>query len=37
VLTTVFPHTAPLDPPPVDAVVSAALHGIAPTDPGSPD
>jgi AcrR family transcriptional regulator len=32
VLTTVFPHTAPLDPPPVNSVVSAALHGIAPRE-----
>ncbi|MEV6829722.1 TetR/AcrR family transcriptional regulator [Amycolatopsis sp. NPDC051102] len=33
VLTTVFPHTAPLDPPPVNSIVCAALHGIAPAEP----
>nr|WP_242545893.1 TetR/AcrR family transcriptional regulator [Amycolatopsis sp. MtRt-6] len=38
VMAVVFPHTAPLDPPPVNSIVSVALHGIAPTDPEpSPD
>ena len=30
VMAAVFPHTGPLDPPAVDSVVSATLHGIAP-------
>jgi AcrR family transcriptional regulator len=30
VLAAVFPHTGPLDPPSVDSVVNAILHGIAP-------
>ena len=30
VMTAVFPHTAPLDPPTPESVVEAVLHGIAP-------
>ncbi|MEU5263445.1 TetR/AcrR family transcriptional regulator [Amycolatopsis sp. NPDC021455] len=36
VMAAVFPHTGPLDPPPVDSVVTAALHGIAPRDTEPP-
>jgi AcrR family transcriptional regulator len=36
VMAVVFPHTGPLDPPTVDAVVRAALHGIAPPDTEPP-
>jgi hypothetical protein len=36
VMAAVFPHTGPLDPPPVDSVVTAALHGIAPGDAEPP-